>query len=728
MIKIDKVEIKLLRGQANILTDFNSSTLAAIAGCVSGDTLIETPTGERCIAEMLGWHEVLSLTNRGVQPSLAYVFRKGKAQLYQVQTETGKIINATENHYLLTTDGQTLRWHSVGELMPMLSGQTEVSVASVPSHVLTAWLEGYLLDLQPTNLELYQSILDEDGCYSQRLPQDYQGHCSVDYCLCGEQSHLVRDSDREPSPLLSDALGHIPENWHRDGLKLLQVYIHAYQSFAHPSKSSLAPSLGHGSSEECHFSPYTYGQFQGHGLGSLQGHRLTSVAQLPTASTCQSLPESSSFSASSSLHLQSLLYHDKIVNIKPTRIADYYDMFVPEYHNYLAEGMVHHNTGGGKTQTGYWWLHSRMEAYPGFTWGMAEPTYPMLSKVIIESSDPDRPSLMDYFKQVGHHPEYRAVDKILYTDYGKIYLGSADNPNSMQGAAVRGYWLDEAGQMSLLAYETATQRCSMMNGQVLLTTTPYNLGWLLMNIVKKDNQDGIHVERWRSIDRPGFPRESYERARRTLPVWRFRMLYDAEFERPAGLIYDSFDEKICVIDRISIHKEWPVYSGHDFGGSNPAAMFYAQDPGTGYFYAFASYKFGVKTVAEQTEEFKKITAGYNVIKRAGGSHQEQGWRDDYTAHGWPIQEPKYSNSVEVGIEKVYALHKLNKLFVFRDMSDYLDEKLSYSRKLDDNYNPTDEIQDKARFHLMDSERGILSDFTPETVTGGDVCVSSRNRR
>ena len=42
-------------------------------------------------------------------------------------------------------------------------------------------------------------------------------------------------------------------------------------------------------------------------------------------------------------------------------------------------------TGGGKTMTGYWWLHSRMEAYPGNTWGMAEPTYNMLSKIIFYS-------------------------------------------------------------------------------------------------------------------------------------------------------------------------------------------------------------------------------------------------------------------------------------------------------------------------------------------------------
>lgn len=372
-------------------------------------------------------------------------------------------------------------------------------------------------------------------------------------------------------------------------------------------------------------------------------------------------------------------------------------------------------TGGGKTILVYWWLHSRMEAYPGQTWGLAEPTYPLLSKVILNSSDPERPSLEQYFRQVGHHPEYHAVDRIMSTDFGQIYLGSADKPESMQGAALRGYALDEAGLMKLLAYDTARQRVSMMNGQVLLATTPYNMGWLKTEVVDKADGQEIVVERWRSIDRPGFPVASYERERRLLPSWRFAMTYDALFEHPVGLIYDAFDEKTCLINRFPIPKEWPRYVGHDFGGANPAAMFYAQDPATGYFYAYHEYLPGAgRSTYEHVEEFKKITADTIVLKRAGGSHQEDEVRQGYTAHGWPIQEPKVKG-VEAQIDRVYALHKLNKLFCFNDLRNYLDEKRTFSRKLDDSYKPTEEIEDKERYHLMDSERYILSDFAPETV-------------
>lgn len=374
-------------------------------------------------------------------------------------------------------------------------------------------------------------------------------------------------------------------------------------------------------------------------------------------------------------------------------------------------------TGGGKTQLLYWWLHSRMEAYPGQTWLVVEPTYPMMSKVITTSSDLSRPSLIDYLRAVGHHPDYHSQDRIIFTDYGKVFLGSADKPDSMQGAAVKGAALDEAGQMRLLAYETARQRVAMQDGQVLITTTPYDLGWLKTEVNDRNGTLGIHVEKWRSIDRPGFPRKRYELDKQTLPPWRFRMLYDAEFERPAGFIYSSFNEAVCVIDRLPKEKmkDWLVYVGHDFGPDNPAAVFFAVDPTTGQIYLFAEYLPGPGvSVHDRVEAFKKITEGMTVVMRCGGSVAEEEARQAYNAHGWVITAPKITH-VEPRIEKVFAMHSLNKIMVFRDCTHYLDEKRSFSRELDEVNRPTAKIKNESKFHLMSSEQCILSQFTPETA-------------
>jgi PBSX family phage terminase large subunit len=191
-----------------------------------------------------------------------------------------------------------------------------------------------------------------------------------------------------------------------------------------------------------------------------------------------------------------------------------------------------------------------------------------------------------------------------------------------------------------------------------------------------------------------------------------------------GLVYASFNEA-CIIPSFEIDKSWLVYTGHDFGSANPAAMFYAQNPGTGEFFAFAEYLPGAtgRSIYDHVQEFKKITEGYNVVKRAGGNHTTEGEvRQGYTAQGWPILEPRYCQTPKYQIQKVQGLHRLNKVFIFNDLKEYKREKLSFAYEKKDGV-LTEQIAHEERFHLMSAERGILSDFTPETVVRRPLTVS-----
>ena len=365
-------------------------------------------------------------------------------------------------------------------------------------------------------------------------------------------------------------------------------------------------------------------------------------------------------------------------------------------------------TGGGKTILGYWWLSERMTREPGFGWGLAEPTYQMLAKIILNSPDPNRPNLVDYLDSLeGFNPKLYKSDKIIETDKGLIYLGSADNPDTMQGAAVKGYWLDEAGMMGLLAYQTVEQRVSFYEGQILITTTPYNRGWLMTEVADKNDGVNIHVESWRSIDNPVYPKRRYYYLQSKMARHRFGMMFDARFERPEGLIYASFNEEKCVIPRFPIPPEWFVYVGMDFGGVNTAALFIAEDPESGKLYAFHEYLMGGKTAAQHAADFFLITEGMNVFKICGGSKSEQQWRDEFIAAGWFVEEPSIS-AVEVGIDRVIGQHNADNLYYFDDLKLTLDEKRSYARALDDSEQPTEKIDNKERFHLMDAERYIVS--------------------
>ena len=309
--------------------------------------------------------------------------------------------------------------------------------------------------------------------------------------------------------------------------------------------------------------------------------------------------------------------------------------------------------------------------------------------------------------------------------WGRIILRSADAKYGLESATCFAAWLDEAGQPSFGrdAWDAVLRRLSLSMGRILITTTLYEWGWLKAEVYDRwmAGDTNIDVIQFDSLVNPAFPRAEYNRARDTTPIWKFNLMYRGMYDKPAGMIYDCFDETVCVIDRTRIDDDCLWYVGHDFGSSNPGAMFYAVQPVTGYIWAVHEYLPGSKTIYQQVEDFKEITKDRIVFKRIGGSHQEQGWRDAYAAQGWPIQEPsEHLRNVDVAIGKVYALHKHNRIFAFRDLTNYLDQKRAYSYELDDKFQPTNEIKDKARFHLMDAERYILSDFVPETVASGEA--------
>jgi len=312
----------------------------------------------------------------------------------------------------------------------------------------------------------------------------------------------------------------------------------------------------------------------------------------------------------------------------------------------------------------------------------------------------------------------------------RIKAKTAWNADTLRGDYADDLYLDEYQLMNEDAWEVVGQPMLLdNNGDAVFIYTPPSL--VSAGISKA--HDPLHASKlfkkaltdttglWQTFhftswDNPFISREGLEIIARDMSQAAYRQEIMAEDDEisPKQLIY-TFNEKVCKIHRFPISPQWLVYSGHDFGSANPAALFFAQDPATGFFYAFQEYlPGGGRSTFQHIEEFKRIVSGLNVIKRAGGSHQEDEIRQGYTAHGWPIQEPKIGN-VNAGIDKVRGLFELNKVFIFDDMVQTLSELSVYKWKVDTSGTITNEIEDKAKFHLMDCMRYILSDFTPETV-------------
>jgi hypothetical protein len=377
----------------------------------------------------------------------------------------------------------------------------------------------------------------------------------------------------------------------------------------------------------------------------------------------------------------------------------------------------------GKTSFAPLWLHREMLRQGPGDYLVAAPSFPLIDKAA-------GPEVEHFFGRLLRLGELkRSPMQFVFSASGsmslwgrtpdrqpRILFGHADDPESLEAMSAKAAWLDEAGQgkFKLGSWEAVQQRLSIDRGRTLITTKPYNLGWLKQKVYDpyksaNGNHPEIDVIRFDSTENPAFPPEEFERARATLPRWKFDMQYRGLFTRPAGLIYESFDAGRHVVRRFPVPAEWPRYVGLDFGPVNTAAVFFARETcdgrRTGRLVLYRTYHPGKRTPEEHVRAIREEEPHH--LTAVGGSASEDEWRRQFAAAGLEVREPPVRD-VEVGIDKVFAAHLRDEIVVFDDLEHYLDEKLTYSRELSDAGEPTERIADKSAFHLLDAERYAMS--------------------
>ena len=300
-------------------------------------------------------------------------------------------------------------------------------------------------------------------------------------------------------------------------------------------------------------------------------------------------------------------------------------------------------TQAGKTVTGPWWLLREIAMRGRGDYLVATPTYPLMQKKVL-------PEFLGLFKRRMQLGEYRVADRIfelnprgqeiLFGDIStdeptQVFFGHAQDPDSLESATAKAAWLDEPGQKKfrLGSWEAIQRRLSIYEGRVLLTTTPYTLGWLKKELHDKAKDSGdIDLVQFASIMNPMFPRAEFERMEGIMPKWKFNMMYRGMFERPAGMIYDCFTDE-HEVPRFDIPASWQRFLGLDFGGANTAGVFLAKHPDTGVFYAYREYHAGSRTAKEHA---RKLLSDSGAVTAFGGAGSEDNWRREFTAAGLKV--------------------------------------------------------------------------------------------
>jgi hypothetical protein len=401
-------------------------------------------------------------------------------------------------------------------------------------------------------------------------------------------------------------------------------------------------------------------------------------------------------------------------------------------------------TQSGKTSFGPFWLVEEIRKRGPGDYLVVTPDFQLLDLKLL-------PELIRYVDSTLHYGKYYSSPRrqIRINENGEtalfggkqthsttIFFGYADRPESLESSTAKAAWCDESGQkkFKLDSWRAILRRLSLAQGRVLHTTTPYNLGWLYQKLYLpwKAGTPGIKVVSFESLMNPAFPRIEWDRAEADLPPWMFDMFYRGRFTRPAGQIYANFRHILGaghVIQPMEILPDWPRFVGLDFGGTNTTALFYAGVPGTSLMLLYHEYHHGGRTAREHAVEIARYLPDVRKTTFFGGAGSEDQWRNEFSAAGLPVREPKVSD-VEVGIQTVFAAHQYDLIKVFDTCIGYLDEKGRYSREVDSLGNVIPgTIEDKHTFHFMDAERYLISSVRPDTrVNEGTSIILSRGGR
>lgn len=312
---------------------------------------------------------------------------------------------------------------------------------------------------------------------------------------------------------------------------------------------------------------------------------------------------------------------------------------------------------------------------------------------------------------------------------GTVHCAYANDSSNLESlTAIAAAW-DEAGQKENkeASYEAVLRRLSIARshgyGHLDIGTTPYEWGWLKRRVVDIADGEKIRVHNWPSWMNPWFDRQVAEDAKEGMPPWRWQMMYEGRYTRPAGIVYDCFGpETLC--DPFEVPMEWPLWIGVDFGLINTAAVIVAQKMSKDWrghwdklldeYFLIGTYHAGEQATAKEHLRAMRdmcdvaVEGGRSQKPVAyGGSHQESGWRESYALSGVGINEPPVS-SVESQIACLYAGFKTGKLKVFRTATKFIEEAETFSYELDEQGMPTQKLADEAKYHRLAGARYLAS--------------------
>jgi hypothetical protein len=361
-------------------------------------------------------------------------------------------------------------------------------------------------------------------------------------------------------------------------------------------------------------------------------------------------------------------------------------------------------TGGGKSSFGSIWTENVVAKHKNEACNfiVATPTYKIMTQSTLFA-------LLKVFTS-GRGWKLNKNDMVITHNKWKvnILLRTGENPNSCEGVQdCIGGWGDEAGQFSRLFYENFQSRTSFRQAPLLLTTTPYTIGWMVRDLIQpfeKGLRSDVGYVHFTSIENPAFSKEEFERQRGLLSPEAFARRYEGMHAKMQGLVYSSYSEGVNVIEDTAFQGKVRYFGGVDWGYSpDPFAIVIRAVLPDGRHIDVKTYKQTHKVPSEKVQVASALQALYPVEFWICG-HDEPGSIQEFNNAGLrAIQCVVGKNSVEERIEKHNELIRTKRYFIFRSSYEDLDDEYNNYYRHPETGTPEGED------HLIDAS-GMISHY------------------
>ncbi len=357
----------------------------------------------------------------------------------------------------------------------------------------------------------------------------------------------------------------------------------------------------------------------------------------------------------------------------------------------------------GKTTIGSVWTKRLMHTHrkKEDTFIITAPNY----KIMQQSTLPS------FLRRMDGAGEYRKADALFeMTGGGVCYMRTATEPDSIVGITnVRAIWGDEAGKYSLYFWENIQARASFRNCPIMLTTTPYTSNWIFKDLVRKTRdgkRDDVYLVEASSNENPFFPQEEFERRKRTMDPRRFAALYEGQFEKMHGLVYDCFDEDSHVVKPFELPQGTRYYAGVDWGYTDPFVLVVRAVTPTGHHFQVSEfYKTGL-TITDiiQIARQKKQTYGIHTF---WADPSQPGYIEEFNRNGLSCLPA--DNDIRRGVDLHYDLIRSGRYQIFEGTSPYtIDEMSGYHYPEPEDLEPDEDSKEQLPVgqddHSLDANR------------------------